>query len=252
MKKSIIAIIVTQMLLSSGIYAQDWKFKSGEEDWGETLYATQKGAEGTAITIFTAKEEFNPSILISPYKQEYGESFAVEISIDKGQSYKLTGENSDYFGEIQLEGVEKKLLQEMMVGTAVAVSIANQDTLEFSLKGSSKALGQLGVALPDIEGAHKDDHANAAKPLRVRLNSDDADQSTVTLRWEGDTPSMDMKDTNSGEGWAAGNKKSPGVYSFSQSRFYYLTLDFNKGTFVEGGFDGEPLPEVSGIFTPIK
>jgi hypothetical protein len=252
MKKHIITIVATQTLLLSGIFAQDWKFKSGEEDWGETLYATQKSAEGATITIFTAKEEFKPSMLISPYKADYGDAFTVEISVDKGQSYRLKGSNSEYFGEIQVEGIEKKMLQEMMIGTLVSISIANKDTISFNLTGSSKAIGQLGVAAPKIENKQKDNNANAAKPLGVKLNSDKADQSNVTLRWKGDTPSMDMNNTNSGEGWAEGHKESPGVYSFFQSKFYSLTLDFNKGTFVEGGFDGDWLPEVTGTFTPIK
>ncbi len=252
MKKHIITIIVTQTLLLSGIFAQDWKFKSGEEDWGETLYATQKSAEGSTITIFTAKEEFKPAILISPYKPEYGESFTVEISVDKGQSYELKGSNSDYFGEIQLEGIEKKMLQEMMAGSLVSISIAKRETISFSLTGSSKAISQLGVVLPKVEEPQKENNPNEARPTRVKLNNKDADQSTVTLRWVGDTPSMDMSNTNSGEGWEEGYKESPGVYIFSQIKFYGLTLDFNKGTFVETGFDGGPLPEVKGTFTPIK
>lgn len=252
MKKHIITIIATQTLLLSGIFAQDWKFKSGEEDWGETLYATQKSAEGPTITIFTAKEEFKPSILISPYKPEYGESFTVEISVDKGQSYQLKASNSDYFGEIQLEGIEKKMLQEMMVGSLVSVAIAKKETVSFSLTGSSKAISQLGVALPKVEEPQKENNANEARPTRVKLNNKDADQNTVTLRWVGDKPSMDMSNTNSGEGWEEGYKESPGVYIFSQIKFYGLTLDFSKGTFVETGFDGGPLPEVTGTFTPIK
>jgi len=252
MNKQFIALIVAQTLCLSGLFAEDWKFKSGEEDWGETLYATQKSVEGSTITIFTAKEEFKPSILISPYKAAYGDAFSVEISIDKGQPYELKGSNSDYFGEIQVEGIEKKMLQEMMIGTLISISIASKDTISFNLTGSSKAISQLGVAAPKIENKRKDDNANAAKPLKVKLNSDKADQSTVTLRWNGNTPSMDMNNTNSGEGWAEGHEESPGVYSFFQSKFYSLTLDFTKGTFAEGGFDGDWLPEVTGTFTPIK
>jgi hypothetical protein len=252
MKKHIITILVTQTLLLSGIFAQDWKYKNGEEDWGETLYATQKSGEGSIITIFTAKEEFKPSILISPYKAEYGDTFSVEISIDKGQSYQLKGSNSDYFGEIQVEGIQKEMLQEMMVGTLVSVSIAKKETISFSLTGSAKAISQLGVALPKIEKLEKEKNANEARPTRLKLNNKDADQKTVTLRWVGDKPSMDMSNTNSGEGWEEGYKESPGVYIFSQIKFYGLTLDFNKGTFVETGFDGGPLPEVTGTFSPIK
>ena len=250
MKQYLITLIVTSLSLS-GLFAQDWKFKSGEEDWGATLYATLKNAEGSTITIFTAKENFKPSILLSPYKPAYGQSFTVEISVDKGQLYRLKGSNSDYFGEIQVDGIKKQMLEEMMVGSLVFISIANKDTLSFSLTGSTKAIDQLGGALQKVEKIKANNPAGE-KPTRVKLNSEKTDQGTVTLRWVGDTPSMDMSNTNSGEGWAEGHKESPGVYTFSQIKFYGLKLDFNKRTFVESGFDGGPLEDVTGTFSPIK
>lgn len=252
MNKKIIALIIVQTLCVSALFAQDWKFKSGEEDWGDTLYAVQKNAGGAAITIFTAKEDFKPSLLIAPYKQAYGASFSVEITIDKGKAYSLEGSNSDYFGEIQVDGIKKEMLQEMMAGSVISISIAKKDIFSFSLTGSSKAISQLGGALEKKDIAKKEDNANGARATQVKLNNENADQPTVTLRWAGDVPSMDMNNTNSGEGWAEGRRESPGVYDFFQSKFYRLSLDFNKGTFVEVGFDGGWLPEVKGTFTKIK
>lgn len=252
MKKHIITLIVTQAFTLSALFAQNWKFEKGEEDWGDTLYAIQKNADGSKLSVFTATGEFKPAILIAPYKPAYGRSFTVEIAVDQGQSYQFKASNSDYFGEIQIEGIGKKMLQEMMVGSIVSVSIANKDTLSFSLTGSSKAIGQLGVEPPKVEPAQKDNNANNARPTQVKLNSDKADQSTVTLRWAGGEPSMDMSNTNGGEGWAQGHEEAPGIYTFSQIKFYGLKLDFNKGTFVESGFDGGPLEDVTGTFTPIR
>lgn len=252
MKKNIITLVVTQALTLSALFAQNWKFEKREEDWGDTLYAIQKNADGSKLSIFTATGEFKPSILIAPYKPAYGQSFTVDITVDKGQSYQFKASNSDYFGEIQIEEIEKKMLQEMMVGNIVSVSIANNDTLSFSLTGSSKAIGQLGVTAPKIEPVLKANNTNNGRPTQVKLNSDKADQSTVTLRWAGGEPSMDMSNTNAGEGWAEGYEDAPGVYFFSQTKFYGLELNFNKGTFVESGFDGGPLDNVTGTFTPIK
>ena len=92
----------------------------------------------------------------------------------------------------------------------------------------------------------------AVKPTLVKLNSKSSDQSLVKLRWTGSIPSMDMSQTNSGSGWQSGIKESNGVYSFTQGKFYGLTLDFNKSIFIETGFDGAWLPEVKGTWTAIK
>jgi hypothetical protein len=151
MKKHIIINFITQTLLLSCIIAQDWKFKSREEDWGETLYATHKNAEGCTITIFTSKKEFKPSLLLYPYKVEYGDTFSVEISIDKSQTYRLKGSISDYFGEIEVEGIQQEMLQEMMAGKLVSISIAKKENISFSLAGATKAISQLSVVLQKIE-----------------------------------------------------------------------------------------------------
>ena len=252
MKNYITRLVLIQVLLLSCLYGQDWKFKTGEEDWGETYYASQTNSDKATITIFTEKKTFKPAILISPYKSSYGKSFTVDITVDKGKSYRFKGSNSDYFGEIEVEGASKLLLQEIKLGKVVSITLANKDTLSFTLSGASKAIAQLDGSKPKTEDAPQKNSAKIEKPTQLKLNSDKADQSTVTLRWAGATPSMDMSNTNSGEGWAKGHKEKPGVYSFSQSKFYSLTLDFNKGTFIVGGFDGDWLPEVTGTFTPIK
>lgn len=252
MRTFIVTLVFAQALFLSSAFGEDWKFRSGEEDWGETVYASQTNSDGATITVFSAKESFKPAILISPYKSSYGDSFAVDISVDKGQTYRLKGSNSDYFGEIHVEGISKQALQEMMGGSVVSISLANKDTLSFALTGSTKAIGLLDKSMQKAEGKPQGNPTVAARPTRVKLNSDKVDQSTVTLRWAGATPSMDMSDTNSGDGWAEGHEESPGVYRFSQMKFYSLTLDFNKSTFVEGGFDGDWLPNVTGTFSPIK
>jgi hypothetical protein len=168
MKKYIVTLVITQALCLSVLFAQGWEFKIGEEDWGETLYATQKNAAGATITIFTAKEEFKPSILIAPYKPAYGQSFTVEISVDKGQLYRLKGSNSDYFGEIQVEGIEKQMLQQMMIGSVVSINLARKDTLSFSLTGSSKAIGVLDRSMQKEDASQKESlESENAQPAQI-------------------------------------------------------------------------------------
>ena len=163
MRKFIITLAFTQTLLSSCLYGQNWKFRSGEEDWGETVYASQTNAEGATITIFSAKEKFKPAILISPYKSSYGKSFTVEIAVDKGKTYRVEGSMSDYFGEIQVEGIGKPLFQEMMIGSVISITLAKKDTLSFSLTGSSKAIGLLDKSM-QIENASQENSPESVNP----------------------------------------------------------------------------------------
>lgn len=48
----------------------------------------------------------------------------------------------------------------------------------------------------------------------------------VRLRWDAQVPSMDMKETNGGDGWVVGTQVAPQVWEFSLSNFYSMTLDF--------------------------
>ena len=90
------------------------------------------------------------------------------------------------------------------------------------------------------------------KPRLIRLDSEDASQKLVLLNWNDDLPSMDMSKTNSGEGWTGGMRHTPNVYKFFQKKYYSLTLDFKKKTFVETRFDGTQLPEVKGTWRILK
>jgi len=107
------------------------------------------------------------------------------------------------------------------------------------------------VSSPEIN-THSKVKSSAVKPTVIKLNSKSVDQPLVKLRWSGTEPSMDMSQTNSGSGWQPGIKKSDGVYSFAQGKFYGLTLDFNRSTFIETGFDGGWLPEVKGSWTAVR
>jgi uncharacterized protein YecT (DUF1311 family) len=183
MKRYFTAILLAHALILSCLYGQVWEFKTGEEDWGETVYASQSNANGAAITILTAKEDFKPAILISPYKPSYGDSFAVLVTVDKNPPHRLKGASPEYFEEIYVEGVGKGLLDEMKQGKDISISIANKDTHTFTLAGSTKVLGQLdGSAHTEEEVPLESDPAIEKHPIEVEMESAiDEDPSTAGM-----------------------------------------------------------------------
>ena len=183
MKRYFTAILLAQALILSCLYGQVWEFKTGEEDWGETVYASQSNANGAAITILTAKEDFKPAILISPYKPSYGDSFAVLVTVDKNPPHRLKGASPEYFEEIYVEGVGKGLRDEMKQGKDISISIANKDTHTFTLAGSTKVLGQLdGSAHTEEEVPLESDPAIEKHPIEVEMESAiDEDPSTAGM-----------------------------------------------------------------------
>ncbi len=147
MKKTFIVFCLIQFVAISSLFGQTWKFRSGEEDWGDTLYASQKSIAGETLTVFTEKGNYQPNLLISPYQSAYGDSFTVDITIDGGKAHRLRGSRSDYFGDVQVEGVTIKMLKNMAAGKNVIIIINKSEALRFGLEGSSKALNRLGRKL---------------------------------------------------------------------------------------------------------
>jgi uncharacterized protein YecT (DUF1311 family) len=184
MKRHSTAILLAQALILSCLHGQNWEFKTGEEDWGETVYASQSNASGAAVTIFTATEEFKPAILISPYKPSYGDSFAVVVTVDKNPPHRLKGASPEYFEEIYVEGVGKGLLEEMKRGEVISISVAEKDTHTFTLAGSTKALGQLdGSAHKEEEVPLESAPAIKKHPIEVEMETAiDENPSTMGMR----------------------------------------------------------------------
>lgn len=184
MKRHSTAILLAQALILSCLHGQNWEFKTGEEDWGETVYASQSNASGAAVTIFTAKEDFKPAILISPYKPSYGDSFAVVVTVDKNPPHRLKGASPEYFEEIYVGEIGKGLLEEMKQGEVISISIANKDTHTFTLAGSTKALGRLdGSAHKEEEAPLESAPAIKKHPIEVEMESAlDENPSTLGMR----------------------------------------------------------------------
>jgi uncharacterized protein YecT (DUF1311 family) len=183
MKRYFTAILLAQALILSCVYGQNWEFKTGEEDWGATVYASQSNANGAAITILSAKEDFKPAMLISPYKSSYGDSFAVVVTVDKNPPHRLKGVSPEYFEEIYVGEIGKGLLEEMKQGKGISISIASKDTHAFTLAGSTKVLGQLdGSAHKEEEVPLESAPAVKKHPIEVEMESAiDKDPSTAGM-----------------------------------------------------------------------
>ena len=134
--------------------------------------------------------------------------------------------------------------------------------LDIGLNMTKKLLILLGVALSFLavsctetnsgEGSAFKGLREISRPTEIRLQYTDGLEDTVRLRWKGSIPEMDMTGVNSGEGWATGTSEKEEVFYFGQNKFYGLELDFRRKTFTESGFDGAPLPNISGTWVPIR
>ena len=143
MKNYITLAALSTTLTISTLYAQKWTASTQEEDWGETIYTSQTNPSGDTISIFSATDSFEPAMLLSPYKNTYGKSFSVDITIDRGPTSRFQGEAPEQFEEIYVGGVTESFINEMKEGSTLNVKIAGKDTLTFSLSGSSSALDTL-------------------------------------------------------------------------------------------------------------
>jgi hypothetical protein len=130
-----------------GLDASEWKFTTGEEDWGETFYASTENTKGETVSIFSSKEAFNPALLISPYKESYGKDFLVEIDVDGKHRFRLSGSSPEYFQEIYVAGLGKRELAAITGGRTLSVIVAGRDTLTFNLTGCVQALRPI-IELP--------------------------------------------------------------------------------------------------------
>lgn len=170
-------------------------------------------------------------------------------------------QSDKFFSSVQNRGVLETLLKRGSSSASAQNSIVNgTPTVTVSVFRSDSGANYINVTVANnvIEqlkptGTIKATTAtNGNMPTQVKLNSKESDQGIVILKWEEATPFMEMSNTNSGEGWQKGSKQEKGVYLFSQNKFYALTLDFNRETFVESGFDGGPLPEVKGSWSILR
>lgn len=120
--------------------SSSWEIIVAEEDWGNTIYASQSNETGQFIKIFSAKDEFKPALLLGPYKESYGAKVSIRVNLDGGNSFMLQGVRSDYFGEIVAEGFGEKEIKAIRDSKSLDVTIADSDTFSFSLEGVFEAL----------------------------------------------------------------------------------------------------------------
>jgi len=120
--------------------SSSWEIIVTEEDWGNTIYASQSNETGQFIKIFSAQDEFKPALLLGPYKESYGAKVSIRVKLDGENSFMLQGVRSDYFGEIVAEGFGEKEIMAIRDSKSLEVTIAGTDTFSFTLDGVSEAL----------------------------------------------------------------------------------------------------------------
>lgn len=146
--KEILGVFVTCVLIAScqtqGLSSQsgglEWTYKTGEEDWGPTVYVSSSDNSGQSVTILSDASSFRPTMLLSPYRPEYGTSFPVRVLVDSQQIAVLEGGFSDYFGELEVSGMKKGVLERMKSGKVLSLKIDGHPSYEFGLSGSSSAI----------------------------------------------------------------------------------------------------------------
>jgi hypothetical protein len=144
MKNTILYVFLSSITLTLNAYA--WELKTSQEAWGETCYLSQTNQEGHKITIFSQQGSVNPAILISPYRSEYGNDFPVKLSVDSVLQLDLVGSSPEYFDQIYLD-IDEKIIEAIRKGNQLHLKISNQDTLRFSLAGSSVALKDFSACI---------------------------------------------------------------------------------------------------------
>ncbi len=123
--------------------------------------------------------------------------------------------------------------------SVIAVSAVSSSCVEVAMLGV--------MAIDGVGGSGEYD-----EPTLIKLDNSAASQKYVVLNWQDGVPSMDMSDNSSGGGWVTGMKHTANEFRFFQNKYYGLSIDFKKQSFLETGFDGVVLPEVKGNWTKVR
>lgn len=135
--------------------------------------------------------------------------------------------------------INMKKIPTFVALSVITLTVLSASCVEIAMLGIMAAGGERG---PDTYD----------KPTLIKLDSSEASMQHVVLNWKGDVPSMDMSGVNSCDGWVTGMKHTANEFRFFQNKYYGLSIDFKKKSFVETGFDGRVLPEVKGSWTMVR
>lgn len=130
------------LLLGVNFNAFAWDYTVGEEDWGEACYASEKNQSGVELTILTQRDNFGPIMEIDPYEDRHGYTFPISIFVDSALISTLDATRGEYFAGMVAD-ISTRELNALASGSFLRIEIARQETVEFSLKGSAKAIQSL-------------------------------------------------------------------------------------------------------------
>ena len=118
-----------------------WKFRTGEEDWGPTVYISQSNTNNTSVSILSERRSFKPTMLLSPFKNEYGTNASVELLVDTKSLGSYNASLSEYFGEFEIVDIGENVVKALKYGRVLDIKIDGRQTESFNLEGSESAVG---------------------------------------------------------------------------------------------------------------
>lgn len=119
--------------------AYAWDLSITEEDWGPTCVVSERTSDGNTLKLVTAKDDFNPIMLLSGYVDSYGVSFPITLSVDNSVPSLLTGTMPEYFSDLEV-AISLEQIKQLKSGQILAIKVADSDTMTFDLGGSGKAI----------------------------------------------------------------------------------------------------------------
>lgn len=145
MHKPILSLVSFVIFFAVHMNVSAWDFNLVEEDCCMMCAASEKNSDGEEILLLQPTEyleTFSPIIVLSKRYTSFGDTFPVKLYVDGTLVSTLTGSPDDYFGGTSVD-VGTKEFDAIAKGNELKIVIANQESIAFSLKGSSSAIKKL-------------------------------------------------------------------------------------------------------------
>lgn len=136
-----VVLLLVLSLPSSNSFAANWAFKTTEEDWGLTCFAeTNLGTTGK-LGLYGATGG-NIVAYLSLEGNLLPNSGNIILRFDNGETTKVEGGTSDYFGHYELD-TSDVLIDQLADSMTVSVSGGNMKPVVFSLSGSDATIAKV-------------------------------------------------------------------------------------------------------------
>lgn len=136
MRKSLVVVLrLSALCCLFSTESQAWTFSEGKEDFGPSCVATSNESGAAKISIFSSKNDFNPLLLVEPYKDEYGAEFRVRLMFSNRHEVELPGYLSDYFGVVEAS-IGLNQIDDMLRSDSLVIILNNRDQQMIDLRGA--------------------------------------------------------------------------------------------------------------------